>query len=306
MSRPPWHVVMLGVWSAAFVVVQLVAAEALADGGIGWPVALAPGVVLGGVLLLRSRTPDWFVHVSVAVLSVAMLVNCASATSGVQAVTAADALLVPVIYMGLWNKPALALLYAAAGSIGTCTVFAYRGWPDGLLVAWIAVTGMLFGVAVVLAVIIGRTTHLAYHDSLTGMLNRTGLDAYLRTHAVAGRASLPRTLVIADVDGLKRTNDSFGHAAGDALLRELADSWRNVLRPDDVVVRMGGDEFLVILPQTPVAAAGDVLARLRAASSTRWSAGVADWPADTPFDIALAVADAAMYAEKETRRRPDR
>ncbi len=301
-ARGATHIWILGLWAGAFVVVQVVAAIAWDPVAVALPVALLPAAVAVAVVVLRSRMADWLVQVSVAALAVQMLANTAMESSDVQMVSSATAMLVPVVYVGLWNKPVLAHLYAALGALGFLWIVIARGWSADLAQAWVTITAMLFGMAFVLAVFIRRTTHLAYYDHLTGLMNRTGLSSYLRTHEDVGRATLPRILLVADLDGLKETNDTFGHAAGDEVLLDLARAWRSVLRPDDVAVRLGGDEFLLILPQTPLSAAADVIRRLRSKSTVPWSVGVADWPAGTPFDVALAKADAGLYADKEARR----
>ncbi|MBJ6122228.1 diguanylate cyclase [Sphingomonas sp. BT553] len=102
--------------------------------------------------------------------------------------------------------------------------------------------------------------HLALHDPLTGLLNRTGLE-----QGFAGRAG--DALCYIDLDGFKRINDRYGHAAGDGLLQTVADRLRQVAGPDALVTRIGGDEFVVIAADhdnhSAIALGNDIAAVLR-------------------------------------------
>ena len=96
-----------------------------------------------------------------------------------------------------------------------------------------------------------RLQHMADHDSLTGLLNRRRLDEELsREIARARRHQHDSCLLLLDLDGFKDVNDTLGHGAGDELLQRIADALTDALREEDVVARMGGDEFAVILPNT--------------------------------------------------------
>jgi diguanylate cyclase len=90
--------------------------------------------------------------------------------------------------------------------------------------------------------------YLRFHDQLTGLYNRSYFEKELirlDSHGI-----LPITLLIGDLNGLKITNDAFGHLAGDKLLREAANILRNCLRHDEIICRYGGDEFIIIFPNT--------------------------------------------------------
>jgi diguanylate cyclase (GGDEF)-like protein/PAS domain S-box-containing protein len=88
--------------------------------------------------------------------------------------------------------------------------------------------------------------YLSTHDTLTGLYNRAFFEAEMIRLAETDR--FPASIVIADVDGLKRINDNFGHMVGDKLIQRAAHILRSAFRAEDVVARMGGDEFAVLLP----------------------------------------------------------
>lgn len=165
---------------------------------------------------------------------------------------------------------------------------------------------------------VDRLSRLAYDDQLTGLANRTRLLESLE-RAIGGPGSLG--VLFLDVDGFKAVNDGHGHAAGDALLRELGERLRGAVRRTDVLARLGGDEFVVVLPGLPDdldevragvrAAAGQLLAALddgftvaAGAVALGGSVGAAAWPwSGATAEELLAAADAAMY---EAKRSADR
>lgn len=107
-------------------------------------------------------------------------------------------------------------------------------------------------------------TRLAYVDSLTGVANRARFLALAeREVSRAQRYARPLSLLVLDVDHFKRINDSFGHVAGDAALRELGGALARSVRASDLVGRLGGEEFGVVLPEADARAAGELAERLR-------------------------------------------
>ncbi|MFO1341328.1 MAG: GGDEF domain-containing protein [Burkholderiaceae bacterium] len=152
----------------------------------------------------------------------------------------------------------------------------------------------------------------AHHDALSGALNRHGLAEVLIREARLHEARLfPATLVFIDIDHFKRVNDSLGHAAGDEVIRRLADLVRHHVQRSDLLVRWGGEEFLLLCQGTSAEDAAGVAERLRqAVAEAEWphdlqltcSFGVAEWRRGQPLDDAIARADAAMYAAKHAGR----
>ncbi len=93
-----------------------------------------------------------------------------------------------------------------------------------------------------------RLRHMSYHDLLTDLYNRRFFEEELKK--LDSKENLPLTVVMADINGLKLVNDSFGHAAGDQLLKKVAETIKTSCRAHDVIARLGGDEFVIILPKT--------------------------------------------------------
>jgi diguanylate cyclase (GGDEF)-like protein len=150
-------------------------------------------------------------------------------------------------------------------------------------------------------------SELARTDPLTGLLNRRALTERLHDEvARAARYQKPLSLLLLDLDGLKRFNDRAGHHAGDAALQALARSLRERSRSADLGARWGGDEFVVLAPETQAAEALELAERIRVsvASGSRTgvtaSIGVATAEAGevTSAEALEAAADAAVYEAK--------
>ena len=146
---------------------------------------------------------------------------------------------------------------------------------------------------------------LARSDALTGLPNRRGLDEQLpREMARARRTESDLCLAIVDIDHFKAYNDANGHLAGDAVLRECAVAWDAALRGEDTIVRFGGEEFLVVLPDCPLAQAAETIERLREATPAglTCSAGLACWDYAETTDDLVDRADSALYRAKAAGR----
>lgn len=155
----------------------------------------------------------------------------------------------------------------------------------------------------------------ANRDFLTGALSRQGFEALARRHA--GRVqqhARPLALLILDLDHFKRINDSLGHAAGDAVLRAFVQMAQAQLRPTDVLGRIGGEEFALLLPDTDSGNAMHLADRLRKAAAAQVvmagaqpcrysiSGGVAACQPGESFDRLSARADRALYDAKHQGR----
>ena len=153
--------------------------------------------------------------------------------------------------------------------------------------------------------LIAEVESLARSDALTGLPNRRALDDVLpREMARALRAGSSLCLAIVDIDHFKSYNDTHGHLAGDAVLRDCAAAWDQELRGEDTILRYGGEEFLVILPDCGPDDAAEIVERLRAATPDEQtcSAGLAVWKPGESIDTIVGRADQALYAAKESGR----
>jgi diguanylate cyclase len=150
-------------------------------------------------------------------------------------------------------------------------------------------------------------------DQLTGVLNRRGMDDAFSTEIARYRRSGELlSVALLDIDNFKSLNDQHGHAAGDSALKHLAGVVKRTVRPTDIVTRMGGEEFVVILPNTNLDEAVTTMSRLQRALTKEYflgnnqkllitfSAGVALFQTDDDVSSILLRADQAMYLAKKS------
>jgi diguanylate cyclase (GGDEF)-like protein len=242
--------------------------------------------------------------------------------------------IVAVFIAGAIISPAAGYLYAVASVASTLwiTLSTDRGGALGSaeVVFLVVQTAILFFAAAMMHAYSGNArsairrlnrqtqqmTELAHTDSLTGLANRRWLLELLeREFLRARRYRRPLSLIYLDLDGFKDVNDAFGHLFGDGLLRSAARSMQAVLRAADLLARIGGDEFAVLLPETDLAGAENVAGKLRRAlqSTTRpygtalppltFSAGLCQMrEADRTIDDLILRADEAQYLAKGAGR----
>jgi diguanylate cyclase (GGDEF)-like protein len=150
-----------------------------------------------------------------------------------------------------------------------------------------------------------KVRELSRTDELTGLPNRRAWTSELpRAIERARRAQLPLSIAMIDLDHFKRFNDSYGHPAGDRLLKAGAAAWTGQLRAVDHLARYGGEEFIVLLPEATTEQAVEVMERLRAATplGQTFSAGLVSWDGRETSDELIARADAALYTAKRAGR----
>jgi len=261
----------------------------------------ASGIPMAFLLLRRGdRLPRWALHGVLA---------CGTLTVSVGAALAGDpSLTVATTSLYLW-----VVLYAAAfydwpvtashfGVVAACLTgvltLTDNPQPVGILV-------LILGSAAVGAGVVGwlarQLRAVASTDLLTGLPNRQAFEALLpREMARANRDGAPLCLAVVDVDDFKEINDTHGHQAGDDILAALPGLWQGALREADVLARVGGDEFVVLLPDCPLTDAVTVLERMGAVGRPTCSVGVAALGEGESADRLMARADRALYEAKRT------
>ncbi len=154
---------------------------------------------------------------------------------------------------------------------------------------------------------------MAYRDPLTGLRNRRYFDERIAEEVERARRhqDFVFSVLLIDLDGFKEVNDHFGHAAGDEMLRWVADFLERCVRDHDICCRTGGDEFVLLLPDAGQAGCAMLVDRLHAqladanaerACPVSMSVGSATWPADgASAEQIIGLADARMYEDKERR-----
>jgi len=158
-----------------------------------------------------------------------------------------------------------------------------------------------------------KTSNLVRHDQLTGTLNRRGLEeAFEKEAARALRRQSPLCVALLDIDNFKKLNDTLGHDAGDAALIHLTTVIRETMRPQETIARFGGEEFIILLPDTPIGDAKNALIRLQRELTKRFflhnnekqlitfSAGITELHAEDTQSAVIKRADEAMYSAKQT------
>jgi diguanylate cyclase (GGDEF)-like protein len=234
----------------------------------------------------------------------------------------------PVAVVSLWLGYGIAFGLTTSGS-------AAPGWSDAM-VSFNTYFDLLLNIALGFAMVVLlmedakrevddaqselRVAHdqmrrAALYDTLTDSLNRRAFQQGVGLEMARGTFG---TVVIADLDNLKATNDAFGHSAGDLLLRQCADLLRSTLRPYDKLYRWGGDEFLLVIPSARGVDVEERLAEvleraepLDVAKGGKTvhlavSLGTADYTSAESLEESIQLADQAMYRQKHTRKSPER
>jgi diguanylate cyclase (GGDEF)-like protein len=196
--------------------------------------------------------------------------------------------------------PTMAVVQWVRGDTSTTPVIA-----AGSAIMFLLVLARMTGLVRLVNAQNATLDELARVDPLTGIPNRRTWDVQLE-HALAraSRSGVPVHVAMLDLDHFKRYNDTFGHQAGDRVLKEAVAAWRAELRGGDVLARYGGEEFGVLLEGLDTAGAIAVLDRVREATplDQTVSIGLARWDGTGAADDLLAEADRALYLAKEAGR----
>jgi diguanylate cyclase (GGDEF)-like protein len=228
--------------------------------------------------------------------------------------------ILPVCVVAWWSSPRAAIACAALAAVGLVTNdLTVRPGAPAIAVAWNEFTRVvtLFAVGALTIYVrnsservrtqSAKTFRMAITDELTGLYNRRYLDDQLaRVHATAVRSQRPYALLAMDVDDFTVVNDTYGHVKGDAALAAFAEDLRSVIRDSDIAVRIGGDEFLVVMPEAGMSDAEALAKRVQKTLTRRTtpqeirsvSAGVVEWRSHVGPEILLAEADQLVYQGK--------
>jgi diguanylate cyclase (GGDEF)-like protein len=292
-----------------------------ADAPIVWA-SVAAALLGAGVLAgLRDALPAWWPHVAAPVAATICAISVWFDVSARSALESAG------IFMMLWVAlfigvflgrrsitPHLAYVVALL-----LVVVVHAPTPDGWLASWSVLAGSFLVASVTVRAQRGRLedglrreTLAARTDALTGLANRRELaERFDHEQERALRHGTPLALLVADLDHFKAVNDRHGHEQGDRVLRAVGQVLAEQCRSVDVVARLGGEEFAVLMPNTDLEGATDVAERLRrhvgralAASPVpvTMSLGVAACPLASDLGGALRAADAALYDAKRRGR----
>ena len=283
--------------------------------GLGLLVVAVLGFRLAQGIAERISAPEHALFASWAV-SELVIAGSVAVTGGITSYTASW-LLVPLVTLpARFGSRGVAAGVAFIGVLVTAIAIVVEpSQPLPPIYALFALLTTLTAVAILsTALMRSDVDHRteAVIDGLTGMLNRRALDQRLQElTAQAQITGQPIAVIAADIDHFKRVNDEHGHATGDAVLVEVAYRLRKALRAFDLAYRVGGEEFLIVLPGADVAAAADLAEQLRAAVAAEPAAGL--W-VTMSFGVAgsagpglqrellLDEADTALYAAKARGR----
>jgi diguanylate cyclase (GGDEF)-like protein len=275
------------------------------DGGI-LALAAAAGTVAVLLLVLARRIPAWLLQVTIG-LGSALISLCVYFAGQPSAYVA---MFIWVILTSAFFFPGRRTAVQMAWLLTVYAVVLYSIPDNGYSpLTRLLLTAIAFGTAAAVVSWLSKailrrvevSESRARTDPLTGIANRRWLDEELtRELAWAKRHRAPLCAAILDLDDLKAYNDEHGHLAGDHLIVSAVAAWRGAIRPSDFLARVGGDEFMLLMPDCPAGSAQAVLDRVRESTpkQTSCSAGLALWNGAESALQLFNRADAALYTAK--------
>ncbi len=298
-----WTLALLGATSAVGL-----AGMAAAPLGAGAPVRLEAvcagvlAVIAAAVLAWGTRIGDRSLLALAGVRIVVAVVAIGTAQSGGATFFAGAGLVWVALWVTGFFSRRMVILTLALELAAVALAVAINGQHLRTAVDAGAMLTAAVILSVLLAQTLGRLRLEARHDHLTGLLNRYGVDEALGELCSRQRPEDTASIVAIDLDGLKAVNDRGGHLAGDRMLVTFATELTSAARVVDLPARIGGDEFIAILPGLSSAEATRWACRLQERSCVSWSFGVAERRFDEPLDLWLGRADESMYAAKSAGR----
>jgi diguanylate cyclase (GGDEF)-like protein len=300
--------------------VALAAALLLSGHWVGWWTLLPLAIAIVGFAVVDRRlatAPQPEFTIASAWLLSELVIACSIALTGGPRSPALAWLVIPLVTLpARFNSRAVAAGVALVSGLLLLTTFGVDApyildHPESIVMpVALLVAVALLSSALMKSDLEHRSSSVI--DPLTGMLNRNALQT--RVAELTQQAAIlrePVALVVGDLDNFKTVNDGHGHAAGDAVLKDVAYRMRKSLRAYDLAYRLGGEEFLVVLPGADAAAAAAVAEALRRAISDDPVAGLrvtisfgvsASAPGEFEYDAVFAAADLALYRSKQEGR----
>jgi diguanylate cyclase (GGDEF)-like protein len=287
------------------------------DGGatahLEWGVAFALFLLVGAAAVIGApRGDSWLrlVRVALYLLGVGVLREATGGSAGGVGIL----VLAPVVWVALYGTRRM-LVGTLCGLAATYMVpllaigaprYPDTGWRSVVLsVSLAAIIGLTVQRLVAQTRdqvedrehLLERVNELARTDALTGTANRRCWDEAFA--AELARSCGPVSIAVLDLDDFKALNDSLGHTAGDRCLKDCAAAWSAQLRPADLLARIGGDEFAILLPGCALSDAHAVAGRVREATpGIGCSIGVAEWDGAESSQALHRRADRLLYAAK--------
>lgn len=260
--------------------------------------------VLGLAVSVRAPLRGWRYVVAALVMCTAPLTALLFHTAAVGQIWSLIPLLFAMVFLRTWHSAGTTRIAGGLLSVAavSCLLIAPAEVPPlwlPLFVVCIVGAGEVFGS------VNSALLDVALRDPLTGVWNRAGVDRQARLVVNGARVrGQGAAVILFDVDDFKHVNDRYGHAAGDAVLIDLARRWSAALPDSAVLGRVGGDEFVVFAVGYDEARVRDLAARLAGPDPVRVTYGVAVGPAGpSAVSDLLAAADRDLYRHKRLRKR---
>jgi diguanylate cyclase (GGDEF)-like protein len=249
-----------------------------------------------------ARGDGWLrcVRALVYLLGVGLLREATGGASGGVGIL----VLVPVVWVSLYGTPRMLRLTLAGVGLTYILPLVLIGAPRYPAAGWRSTVLSLALAAIIgntVQRLVAKTRDQARLDGLTGAANRRSWDERLAAATGVGGVV---SIVLIDLDRFKDLNDTQGHEAGDRLLKASVAAWSAQLRPDDLLARVGGDEFAILLPGCTLAQAQAVADRVHEAAPGRCSVGAAEWDGQESPERLQRRADELLYAQKRSTATP--